>query len=56
MKNKELIELLSKFDLDLNVLSEGCDCYGDTEDVEFEAKGKDGLPFLLIVREKGKRQ
>jgi len=46
MKVRELIEKLSHFDPDAEVLTEGCDCYGDTADVVEHV----GTTTVLIAR------
>ena len=55
MKNSELIELLKTFPLDMEVITEGCDCYGSTGGAKLIAasRGKDYFE-ILITRDKTK--
>lgn len=48
MKVKELIAELQKLDPELEVSTEGCDCYGDTAKVSVQHEG--GETYVLIER------
>jgi hypothetical protein len=52
MKVGELIDLLSEFDRDLEVITEGCDCMGIPNGVEiYNGLFKVGPDKVLITRE-----
>jgi len=51
MNVKDLMEALAKFDPDLEIETEGCDCWGDVAGVA-QQELRDG-PELLIFRSDG---
>lgn len=50
MKVKELIELLNQFDPEVEVITEGCDCYGDVGGAYMLPDDYNDPPTLLIAR------
>lgn len=56
MKNKELIEKLQKLDLELEVQSEGCDCFGDiidAQEINLEDLGYEAEKIIMLRRTNG---
>lgn len=51
MKVKDLIKLLNNVDKDLDVFTEGCDCYGDVTGITIKGGIKD--KYILITRTGG---